>query len=1308
MVYYNVELNIDKRESECAWKFPLTAILDSRRGGWRNRCIGGWDMEKEHAGGGAPASPGAPSRSSRLATEEFGHLRMKEPGETAPGASESCTPLFIPLSYPSTEEVIPTSQNFGTEIRESLHDALPVEESEGATAHATTAPTATSSGGTVTAVALAEDQSDDNVVFVHTSRFTAGTSSSPSSMDPAATSPAPSLASAIPTVMHVAAPCASVEDELIAEFLRYTDVTLAPGISHPLADVIHRARESGDRVQLLQTALLWSGTSSFTSWRTTKFLFYDENGRKLSPEEQQRRKLHVNQREKRQREKSVDATEDATTARTSATCSGGSTSAAAVAEDQGDDDDDDVVFVHTARSTVNTSSAPASTSPAAASPAPSLASLIPNVPYAAAPSTLVEDRLLAEFLRYVDVALAPGVSHPLADAIHIARESGDRITLLHTALQWSRTASFTSWRTTKFLFYDENGRKLSPEEQLRRRSHFNQREGRQREEAHILQRQAASSAAAKKEYEGDMPGNVTLMLISNTHFTARVRKPVDLRVTGYLKLTEGATYDRQAGRWRFPLSSHDSLYSALCNIPGVRVTGIPKSAMAAISLGLDGAQDAQNSEGGDGLDEIKQALPPGLFSVMSPFQREGVKFVISKDGRALIGDEMGLGKTIQAIACAAVYRENWPLLIISPSSARFHWEHELKKWLGEDYFLPVSPCHANASEVTEAPAANSLADTPSSHGGDDDDEDEEFLMDECDSVEGEEEEVVAGKGKGKEKGKGKCKGRESGIFVACSSKAPIPASACVVITSYDLVNRTKENLYARKFGVVIADECHYLKNEKAHRTKAIAPLISNAARAILLSGTPALSRPMELYSQLNMLRPDLWKDRHDFGVRYCAGKRGAFGWDFSGASNIQELHALLRHSVMVRRLKKDVLTGLPPKQRTLVEVAVVDEDARRRLREDLDLLSQQTSRLAKLSKRARQQEASNDTEEQPARLVKERRALLMQLYVHTGRSKIPAAVQHLDAMLGDELGGKLVIFAHHREVLDAIEEQCLSRKKFKYVRIDGRTLARKRQASVVSFQEDPSIRVALLGLTAAGVGITLTTASKVVFIELYWTPAQLLQAEDRCHRIGQASTVRVQYLIARDTLDDALWPLVREKIKLLGEMVEGTADADMDIQTTSSHALQTESNKRAAEILTWSELQPAVANDARELSRAEKKMENRPVADEDDEDDDYDSEDDYAAGMELEELGEGDAGGAQEIFQVFDDEDEELLQALAPVRAPTPAPARSFDDAIIDLISSDEEDGTAAEIIGGNDCQGDFVPRTLQAGRNDPTLVVDD
>lgn len=69
------------------------------------------------------------------------------------------------------------------------------------------------------------------------------------------------------------------------------------------------------------------------------------------------------------------------------------------------------------------------------------------------------------------------------------------------------------------------------------------------------------------------------------------------------------------------------------------------------------------------------------MDALAPFQKEGAAFIVGRGGRGLIADEMGLGKTIQAIAAATVYIQEWPLLILTPSSARFHWEAELLKWL---------------------------------------------------------------------------------------------------------------------------------------------------------------------------------------------------------------------------------------------------------------------------------------------------------------------------------------------------------------------------------------------------------------------------------------------------------------------------------------------------------------------------------------------------------------------------------------------------------------------------------------------------
>jgi hypothetical protein len=113
-----------------------------------------------------------------------------------------------------------------------------------------------------------------------------------------------------------------------------------------------------------------------------------------------------------------------------------------------------------------------------------------------------------------------------------------------------------------------------------------------------------------------------------------------------------------------------------------------------------------------------------------------------------------------------------------------------------------------------------------------------------------------------------------------------------------------------------------------------------------------------------------------------------------------------------------------------------------------------------------------------------------------------------------------------------------------HVRIDGATPPAARHASVKRFQSDPQCRFALIAICAGGTALTLTAASHVVFLELYWTPGALLQAEDRVHRIGQtAEAVAVTYLFGPGTMDELLWPLLKRKAKVLGEALEGDGGA---------------------------------------------------------------------------------------------------------------------------------------------------------------------
>lgn len=299
-----------------------------------------------------------------------------------------------------------------------------------------------------------------------------------------------------------------------------------------------------------------------------------------------------------------------------------------------------------------------------------------------------------------------------------------------------------------------------------------------------------------------------------------------------------------------------------------------------------------------------------------------------------------------------------------------------------------------------------------------------------------------------------------------------------------------------------------LKSFKTARYKAAAPIMKKAKRVLLLSGTPALSRPSELFTQINGINPKLFPSFQEYGIRYCAGNHTPWGWDFSGFSNMEELQIILQAKLMIRRLKSEVLDQLPAKQRMTVI---------------LDPASVLTGTKA-MQAAAKQLglKTLNGAE---------RHGALLQFFIETAQAKLKAVSDYVKELL--ESDKKFLVFAHHKVMMDKLCNTCDS-VNCKYIRIDGKTNAELRQNLVTKFQTNDDIKVAVLSITAANTGITLTAAQIVVFAELFWNPGVLVQAEDRAHRIGQQDCVMVQYLVARGTADDYIWNLIQSKLDVLG------------------------------------------------------------------------------------------------------------------------------------------------------------------------------
>jgi SWI/SNF-related matrix-associated actin-dependent regulator 1 of chromatin subfamily A len=251
---------------------------------------------------------------------------------------------------------------------------------------------------------------------------------------------------------------------------------------------------------------------------------------------------------------------------------------------------------------------------------------------------------------------------------------------------------------------------------------------------------------------------------------------------------------------------------------------------------------------------------------------------------------------------------------------------------------------------------------------------------------------------------------------------------------------------------------------------------------------------------------------------FC-GRSVGYRWDFSGASNLDRLREELK-PVMVRRLKKDVLPDLPEivYQDDLVDLDGAVAREYRRAQEDF---------VAWYAEKGRTASAVEHLQKLTA---------LRQLAV---AGKVGGLLERLEGFR--EEGKKAIVFCGF--LIEGLDKLSAALRQEECVRITGAENAEQRQAAVDRFQADPACLFALVSTAAGGVGITLTAADTVLFLDLPWTPGAKQQAEARAHRIGQRSSVQVVHLLARGTVDEAMAGVLREKAAVIAQAVDGVAPA---------------------------------------------------------------------------------------------------------------------------------------------------------------------
>lgn len=522
-------------------------------------------------------------------------------------------------------------------------------------------------------------------------------------------------------------------------------------------------------------------------------------------------------------------------------------------------------------------------------------------------------------------------------------------------------------------------------------------------------------------------------------------------------------------------------------------------------------------------------LPVSIKATLRKYQQEGVNWLAFLNKYHLHGilcDDMGLGKTLQTICIissdhhirAEKYAETGtaeyrrlPSLVICPPSLTGHWEQEINQYAP---FMKVLVYAGNPS--TRTPLRSQLP------------------------------------------------------------------HADVVVTSYDVSRNDVEYLSSLDYNYCVLDEGHIIKNANSKLSKSVKQI--RAEHRLILSGTPIQNNVLELWSLFDFLMPGFLGTEKVFHEKFA--KPIAASRNSKTSSKEQEAGALALESLhkqvlpfMLRRLKEDVLSDLPPKiiqdyycelsdlQKKLYrdfaknEKESIKNDVSSTEKEGKTHVFQALQYMRKLCNHpalvvspnhpkydevelflASRHSQLRNIEHSPK--LQSLRTLLLECGIGTqdsdygklSQKKSNDALMPLEGVISEH---RALIFCQLKDMLDIVENDLLKKylPSVTYMRLDGSTDPRNRQAIVRKFNDDPSIDVLLLTTKVGGLGLNLTGADTVIFVEHDWNPMSDLQAMDRAHRLGQKKVVNVYRLITKDTLEEKIMGLQKFKMNIASTIV---------------------------------------------------------------------------------------------------------------------------------------------------------------------------
>jgi len=342
----------------------------------------------------------------------------------------------------------------------------------------------------------------------------------------------------------------------------------------------------------------------------------------------------------------------------------------------------------------------------------------------------------------------------------------------------------------------------------------------------------------------------------------------------------------------------------------------------------------------------------------------------------------------------------------------------------------------------------------------------------------------------------------------------------VLICSYGLLHHNEEMLSKKTWETIIIDEAQAIKNPNTKRWKAAMKLKGKVR--VALTGTPIENHLGELWSISNFINPGMLGSQKYFQKNYATPIEGD-----QNADKMQALKSLMNPYIL-RRLKSEVLSELPPKTEQTIYIEPTDEETafyealRQNAMEKLASSDKSNNRITILAEISKLRQACCDSS-------------LANSDVSISNSKLKYFRETLSNII--ENGHKVLVFSQYVRFLNIIQE-ALKEDKIHYQYIDGSTPQAQRKKNVEAFQDGDG-DVFLLSLKAGGSGLNLTAADYVIHLDPWWNPAVEDQASDRAHRIGQERPVTIYRLIMKNTIEEKIISLHKDKRNLATDLLDG-------------------------------------------------------------------------------------------------------------------------------------------------------------------------